>query len=560
MNKHSGVDIIKIDIWLKLFTAVSNIGIDPQDDEETRLSKSILINTSLLIIIPAILWGWIYHSFGETIAGLIPISYALLSVISFVILKFTKNFKIFNFSQITLILLLPFFLMFNLGGFINGSAVIIWSLLAPIGAILSGRIKQAVYWFFAFFILVIISALLQSTPPDNNDLPEYIIELFFTINILTVTSIIFLVLVYFVKNKNKVIKLIQKNRELEESQQKKEILLRENDKLVTLGRLSAGIAHELKNPTSVASRGAKYLLKILHNFEKNLTVFASQNFSDNQIEVYKNFEDRIIRLSDEKEKPDPITRSDNEENINLWFEEKELDQSSSIKSWLAELGFTKDDLNVYMGTFSKQQFSAILSLLYTGHHSKILLEEIEKGTEKITEIINSLKLYSYKEETPLKLLDIHEGLNDTQIILRNQLKGNITVEKEYDRKIPLIEGYANELIQVWTNIIDNAITAMKGKGKISIKTFRKENWIVIQIKDNGPGIPKSVRKRIFDPFFTTKPPGEGTGLGLNISQDIIVNRHKGKIMVFSKLGKTCFEIQLPINNDLMNNSKEKYQY
>jgi signal transduction histidine kinase len=189
-----------------------------------------------------------------------------------------------------------------------------------------------------------------------------------------------------------------------------------------------------------------------------------------------------------------------------------------------------------------------LSLLYTYYYSKNLLEEIEKGTGRITEIIKSLKSYSYKGEAPLQLLDIHDGLNDTQIILRNKLKNNINVELDYDKNLPLIEAHGNELVQVWTNIIDNAVTAMDGKGKILLKTFKNGNWIVVQIKDDGPGIPRKIQKRIFEPFFTTKLPGEGTGLGLNISHDIIVNRHKGKINVFSKPGETCFEVRLPLNS------------
>ena len=147
-------------------------------------------------------------------------------------------------------------------------------------------------------------------------------------------------------------------------------------------------------------------------------------------------------------------------------------------------------------------------------------------------------------------MDIHEGLNDAQVILRNQLKRGIDLELQYDKTLPMIEIHSNELIQVWTNIIDNAITAMNGRGKILIKTFKDAEWIVIQLKDNGPGIPEDIQGRIFDPFFTTKLPGEGTGLGLNISHDIIVSRHNGKIKVFSEPGETCFEIRLPIKREI----------
>jgi len=133
--------------------------------------------------------------------------------------------------------------------------------------------------------------------------------------------------------------------------------------------------------------------------------------------------------------------------------------------------------------------------------------------------------------------------------LRSQLKDGITVQKEFDESLPHIQAYGSELNQVWTNIIDNAASAMNGKGEIVIKTFKEELWLVVQIKDTGPGIPKEIQGKIFDPFFTTKPPGEGTGLGLNISYNIIVQKHKGKISVQSGQGETCFEVKLPLEND-----------
>ncbi|MCB9059826.1 MAG: GHKL domain-containing protein [Calditrichae bacterium] len=524
---------------------LSNIGIRPGDDPETRLSKSILIKTSLLIIFPALLWGSIYLSFGEFSAGLIPIGYAVLSIISFLILKVTNRFEFFTFSQIILMLLLPFLLMVSLGGFVKGSAVIIWSVLAPVGAILSGQLRKAVYWFSAFILLVIMSGILQPFLRPENNLPQSVIDLFFVINIITVAFIIFLVLTHFVKNKDKVIHLIQRNRELETSRKEKEILLRESDKLATLGRLSAGIAHELNNPAAVASRGSKYLIQTLADFEKNLFDIASIKLDDKQIKAFKTLANQFNRAGDDS-KADPLTRSDLEDQLNDWLEEHNFADASQLASWLVEKGFNTDSLESNEEIFPGKLHILILGMLYTNQQSKILLEEIEKGTERIAVIIKSLKSYSYKEEAPLTLLDIHDGLNDTLIILRNQLKGGIIVEKEYASDLPQIEAHGNELIQVWTNIIDNAVTAMNRKGKIKIKTLKKNDSIVVQISDNGPGIDKEIQSKIFEPFFTTKLPGEGTGLGLNISRDIITNRHKGSINVISEPGKTCFEIRLPL--------------
>jgi signal transduction histidine kinase len=147
-------------------------------------------------------------------------------------------------------------------------------------------------------------------------------------------------------------------------------------------------------------------------------------------------------------------------------------------------------------------------------------------------------------------VNVHEGLDNTLVMLRSKLKEGISVRREYQEDLPRIQAYGSELNQVWTNIIDNAVGAMNGQGEIVLRTRQEDEWVVVEIEDNGPGIPDEVQSRIFDPFFTTKPPGEGTGLGLNISHNIIVQKHGGKIGVRSVPGNTCFEIRLPIESEI----------
>jgi signal transduction histidine kinase len=178
-----------------------------------------------------------------------------------------------------------------------------------------------------------------------------------------------------------------------------------------------------------------------------------------------------------------------------------------------------------------------------------MLEEIGQGTSRIVEIVKALKSYTYLDQAPTQSVDVHEGLNDTLVILRSKLKTGIQVQREYAENLPRIEAYGSELNQVWTNIIDNAVSAMQGQGKIILKTYQEDSWVVVEIRDSGPGIPEEIQTKIFDPFFTTKAPGEGTGLGLNISHNIIVQKHKGKLNVTSKPGETCFKISLPIDSE-----------
>ncbi|MEJ2545536.1 MAG: ATP-binding protein [Calditrichaceae bacterium] len=206
-------------------------------------------------------------------------------------------------------------------------------------------------------------------------------------------------------------------------------------------------------------------------------------------------------------------------------------------------------------SFTVHQLPIVISFLCHIYITRNLIQEIDNGTNRITEIVKALKSYSYVDKAaPIQSVNIHEGLDDTLVILRSKLSG-IQVTQDYAKDLPFIEAYGNELNQVWTNILDNAISAMEGSGKILIKTYLQDPWMVVEISDTGPGIPKKIQSKIYDPFFTTKPPGEGTGLGLNISYNIIVQKHKGTIDVQSKPGETCFKIKLPLNLNSSNQEK-----
>ncbi|HEX9334203.1 MAG TPA: ATP-binding protein, partial [Anaerolineales bacterium] len=167
-------------------------------------------------------------------------------------------------------------------------------------------------------------------------------------------------------------------------------------------------------------------------------------------------------------------------------------------------------------------------------------------TERLSQIVRAMKAYTYLDQAPLLEVDVHEGLENTLIIMQHKLKQGIKVKRDYSPNLPHIEAYASELNQVWTNIIDNAIDAMNGKGEITLKTYAEDHHVIVDIIDNGPGIPEEIRSRIFEPFFTTKAPGKGTGLGLHISHDIVVNRHHGQLKVESRPGNTTFKAVLPV--------------
>jgi signal transduction histidine kinase len=530
---------------------VAKIGVNPDDDDEKRLQKLILVVTTVMISIAGILWGLIYIWFDESQAGVIPLSYSIVSAVLLFILRVSGNFKIFRFSQNLLMLLLPVVLMISLGGFVNGSVVILWALLAPIGALLSGQIREAKYWFLAFLLSVVFSGILQPYLRTDTNLPVEAIIVFFVINICAVSFITFLVLNYFVKQKDKVIELMRKNRELELAYLQQEVMLRQSEKLATLGRLSAGLTHELNNPAAAALRGSKQLQKAIYKLEKTLFSLGQMNLSEEQVEIFKTIKEKIHSRAEQPTELDPLTRSDREHDLESWLNNHYIAEVWDLASVLVNLDFDEDELSILTENYSGELLSAVVSSFGCIYLSRSLMQEIGHGTGRITEIVRSLKSYSYVDKAPIQSVDLHKGLNDTLVMMRSQLKAGITVQRDYDENLPPFEAYGSDLNQVWTNLIDNSISSMNGQGKIIIKTFREDSWAIVQISDTGHGIPEEIQAKIFDPFFTTKPPGEGTGLGLNISHNIIVQKHKGKISVNSKPGKTCFEIKLPIKDDAL---------
>jgi PAS domain S-box-containing protein len=345
------------------------------------------------------------------------------------------------------------------------------------------------------------------------------------------------------------LKLKNKNKELEDTlnqlqEMQNQLILQE--KMASLGKLSAGMAHELNNPASAAQRGAVQLQDMFLQLQDAYWKINKLNLAGKKLEKVK----ALDRLASQGVKQptdlDALSRSDKEVEIEDWLKERGIENGWKLAPSLVSLGCDKNALSALAEDFTPHEFSIIvnwLSLLHTIHS---LLSEISLGTGRIAEIVKALKTYTYMDRAPVQTVNVHEGLNNTLIILHNKLKGGITVRREYSEDLPSIQAYGSELNQVWTNIIDNAIDAMAGQGLLILRTLAENSWVVIEFEDNGPGIPEEMQTKIFDPFFTTKPPGEGTGLGLNISRNIIVQRHQGQVDVSSKPGKTCFTIRLPI--------------
>jgi signal transduction histidine kinase/predicted CoA-binding protein len=327
-----------------------------------------------------------------------------------------------------------------------------------------------------------------------------------------------------------------------------ELVLRQSEKMAQLGTLTAGIAHELNNPASAARRGAEQLQSSVEYFQQTYQQFHNLGFSDEQWVRASELQDIARQRASQPDDLDSLGRSDREEVIEDWLEKNGVENGWDHSPVLVSLGYQNADLDKLKRDFPGEGLLVAVQWLCSLFTIFSLLEEIHQGTSRIGEIVKSLKSYVYLDQAPIQSVNLHEGLDNTLVMLRSKLKSGIVLERHYVENLPEIQGYGSELNQVWTNLIDNAVDAMNGKGSIKITTQFSEDWVLVDFEDSGPGIPADVQEKLFDPFFTTKPMGKGTGLGLNISFNII-KKHKGEIKVYSRPGKTTFSVRLPVNFD-----------
>jgi signal transduction histidine kinase len=326
----------------------------------------------------------------------------------------------------------------------------------------------------------------------------------------------------------------------------------QREKLLSLGTMAAGLAHELNNPASAAKRASQNLLSTLDEFDHHSTeMLKSSMFKvpDRPGFLFQPIRDIIntdIKLSS-------LERSEREDDLIDWMEELGLEEAWDIASMLVAVGFTKENLSTFCEQLLPEQVPNFLRWMHKEVEMRLLSQELTISTTRISDLVTAIKQYSYMDQNlqEAQKVNIHEGINNTLIILNHKLKTKqIQVIKEYDEGIPLVAAYGSELNQVWTNLIDNAIDAVSEGGKISIRTYidntcMDTHSIAVAITDNGIGIPKDVQSRIFEPFFTTKGVGKGTGLGLEIAHRIIVGQHKGDIEVCSEPGHTTFTVYVP---------------
>ncbi|MBN4064634.1 cyclic nucleotide-binding domain-containing protein [Dehalococcoides mccartyi] len=327
-------------------------------------------------------------------------------------------------------------------------------------------------------------------------------------------------------------------------------LLRQSERMAQLGTLTAGVAHELNNPAAAVKRGASQLTDSVESYARSQRAIAGIALSPAQVEALDTLLDEVAKSAVEPAEIDPLDRSDLEYELQNWLEDNNVEDAWQIGPDLVNAGFTLAKLKSLAESFGAEAAPMVAILASKSAGVSGLLAEIGQASGQISNIVGSLKTYSYLDQAPVQTINVSEGLDSSLLMLRGKLKQGVTVHREYAENVPAIQAYGSELNQVWTNIIDNAVDAMDGYGELTVRIYNSETDVVIELEDNGPGIPENIQHKIFDSFFTTKEPGKGTGLGLDITYNIIVHKHRGNITVLSHPGRTCFQITLPIEGEL----------
>ncbi|HZT31770.1 MAG TPA: ATP-binding protein [Bryobacteraceae bacterium] len=318
----------------------------------------------------------------------------------------------------------------------------------------------------------------------------------------------------------------------------------QRERLAALGKLSAGLAHELNNPASAARRAATGLREAVLALRSANVRLDEQPFTTAQRAFLARLERDEAEACGASAPLDSLERSDREEEIRAWLDARGVAHQPELPGNLADAGVTPATLEQVAAQFPAEALGDVLVRLSATFTIVRLAGEIETGTARIAELVRAIKEYSHMDQAPEQEVDVHQGLESTLVMLRHRLKNGVQVARDYDRSLPRICGHPGELNQVWTNLIDNAIQAMKGEGILRVRTAPEPGWVLVEIGDNGPGIPPEVQSRLFEPFFTTKPHGEGTGLGLDTVYRI-VTAHRGTVCFESEPGDTRFQVRLP---------------
>ena len=320
--------------------------------------------------------------------------------------------------------------------------------------------------------------------------------------------------------------------------------LRQSEKLSALGKLSAGLAHELNNPAAAARRAASQMAEQLADLQSFAIRLGQNSLNEGQWERLRDLQQRDPDTSERS----ALDSADLEDAITQWLTDRGVDDGWQFAPGLLAAGLDEAALDDLATEMPEGSMADVVAWLSCSRSVSELIETVDISTHSISELVGAVKQFSYMDRAPEQEIDVHDGLESTLRMLNHSLQQGTELVREYDRDLPRVCVPAGELNQVWTNLIDNAIDAAGAEGAVTLRTYREGDTLVVEVADNGEGIPADVQSRIFDPFFTTKDVGEGTGMGLDIARRIVKERCHGEIDFESQPGDTRFRVRLPIES------------
>lgn len=325
----------------------------------------------------------------------------------------------------------------------------------------------------------------------------------------------------------------------------------QRDKLMSLGKLSAGLAHELNNPAAAAKSAAAELLETLENLREADLRLCRHHLPGETREFLAEFERDCIERSQNSTSLSTVEQSDREDTLGTWLDDYNVEEAWTFAHVLVNSETTTEQLAELREKVGADVFADALARIAAQLTTAHLVTDIETSARRISELVGAIKEYSYMDRAPVQDVDIHKALENTLIMLKHKLKTkNVNVTRDYAVDLPRLTALGSELNQMWTNLIDNAVDAMPQSGQLQIRTRLEPDAVMVEICDNGAGIPPEIQQQIFDPFFTTKQLGEGTGLGLDIVMRI-VRHHHGNIRFQSQPGDTSFQVRLPLQSKIV---------
>lgn len=523
--------------WIERIAALAD---SETDDAESRLKHRYLIITGVAMSIGGLIWGTVTGWLGLYLPALIPFGYTLVTIANMAVLHSTKDFRRARLVQVSISLLLPFFLQWALGGFVSSGAMMVWAMLSLVGSLSFDENNESILWLVMFLALTAFSGAIEGSLPVPEVLQGSSIAMFaFSINISVVGTTMFGLIFYFTSLRRlAMMELAEKNRQIASSQE----ALVQSEKLAALGQLVAGVAHELNTPLGAIKASVGNLQTAVKEAREDLpsTLAHSTDEERDQWDILVKAGTSGAAMTTREERA--IRKK-----LQAALTEAGIPEAREASRALGHLG-VDSDLERFFGLLKSERREPLLRGAFNVASMERNSVTIRTAADRAAKIVFALKHYAHPGDAAGKEVQasLSENLETVLTLYHNQIKHGVEVIRNLDARA-VVSGHHDELNQVWTNLVHNALQAMEYKGTLEVGVEEGDGEIVITVADSGPGIPAEVQKSMFEPFYTTKAAGEGSGLGLSISRTII-DRHNGSIAVDSAPGRTVFSVTLPIRS------------